>query len=379
MENQGLSGLELINIVDEKIKNVRTRSLDISFNELLDMYENGELIIDPEYQRLFRWSEGTQSRFIESLLLELPIPPIFVIEHSEGTYELLDGLQRISSYMHFRGRHPERRNDDGSFHELELSDCDIVEALIGSTYKMLPAPLQIKLRRNFIRVEVIRKESDPRLRYYMFKRLNTGGETLSYQEARNCIIRILGNRFVNFIIELSKNEDFCECISNVSDEKIKQKYDQELVLRFFAFKNYRKKYLHDVQDFMTEYMENVSDEEKSVIKFNYEEEKEIFEKTFKILNATLGSKVFSGTNKKGNLVSKFLSYHYEVFAIGIQKYLNCIEPTKSSQIDSIRNTFLEIKNDSEFKRLTTGGGKNYAKQLQERISFVETKLGAILE
>ena len=118
---------------------------------------------------------------------------------------------------------------------------------------------------------------------------------------------------------------------------------------------------------------------KSVIKFNYEEEEEIFEKTFKILNATLGSKVFSGTNKKGNLVSKFLSYHYEVFAIGIQKYLNCIEPTNSSQIDSIRYTFLEIKNDSEFKRLTTGGGKNYAKQLQERISFVETKLGAIFE
>jgi uncharacterized protein with ParB-like and HNH nuclease domain len=89
--------IDLINTIDNKMKRVHTQSLDISFNELLDMHQNDELNIHPDYQRLFRWSEGAQSRFVESLLLEMPIPPIYVIEEEDGRYLLIDGLQRISS------------------------------------------------------------------------------------------------------------------------------------------------------------------------------------------------------------------------------------------------------------------------------------------
>lgn len=92
----------LIKAIDNQAKSVKTKSLDISFNELLDMYNNQELIISPDYQRMFRWSEEKQSMFIESLILEMPLPPIFVIENGEGSYELIDGLQRISTYLHFR-------------------------------------------------------------------------------------------------------------------------------------------------------------------------------------------------------------------------------------------------------------------------------------
>ncbi len=82
----------LIQNVDSQIINIRTKSLDISFNELYDMYKNNELEISPDYQRLFRWGEEKQSRFIESLILEMPVPPIFVIETDDGIYELIDGL-----------------------------------------------------------------------------------------------------------------------------------------------------------------------------------------------------------------------------------------------------------------------------------------------
>ncbi|ACL18708.1 protein of unknown function DUF262 [Desulfitobacterium hafniense DCB-2] len=367
-------GIDLIKAVDQKIEKVRTRSLDLSFNELLDMYENQELVIDPEYQRLFRWSEGSQSRFIESLLLEMPVPPIFVIERSEGVYELIDGLQRISSYLHFRGKHPLRTNDDGSFHHLVLSDCDIVEELNGISYENLPKPLEIKLKRNFIRVEILRKESDQRLRYYMFKRLNTGGEKLSAQEIRNCTIRLLNDDFNKFIMQMSNNPDFQQCISNISDDKKEQKYDQELVLRYFAYKNYRAKYVHDVGDFITEYMEDVSDPQKTEVMFNYEDEKLNFEKTFKLLNRVLGEYVFSGTNDKGNLINRFLTYHYEAFSIGIQPYLEKIDVEDSDMIGRLRKAFTEIKNDKEFKRITTGGGKNYSSPLNNRIDFVSRKV-----
>src|SRR5579872_4610259 len=96
-------GAVLLEAVHNQIKKVQTTSLDLSFNELMDMYEQGELTIDPEYQRAFRWSEGKESRFIESLVLGMPIPPLFVIELEDGKYELIDGLQRLSSYFHFRG------------------------------------------------------------------------------------------------------------------------------------------------------------------------------------------------------------------------------------------------------------------------------------
>src|SRR5690625_3370754 len=186
-ESANLSSVDLITIVDSKIYLVRTRSLDISFNELLDMYENEELEISPEYQRLFRWHEENQSRFIESLILEMPIPPIYVIEIEDGIYELIDGLQRLSSYLHFRGALKKNSDEEQSF--LQLTGCDIVQELNGYSYDTLPKALQIRLKRNFIRVEVIRRGSDQKLRYYMFKRLNTGGEVLSEQEIRNSTIQ----------------------------------------------------------------------------------------------------------------------------------------------------------------------------------------------
>lgn len=373
-----LEGFELIQAIESKIDKVRTRSLDLSFNELLDMFNSGELIISPDYQRLFRWTEASQSRFIESLLLEMPVPPIFVIEQSEGVYELIDGLQRISSYMHFRGSHPLRVDEEGNLSFLVLSDCDIAPELNGCSYNELPKALEIRLKRNFIRVEVLRKESDSRLRYYMFKRLNTGGQNLSDQELRNCTIRLLDNKFNDFIISCSKEEDFKKCILNLSDEKVEQKQDQELVLRFFAFKNWRHNYVHDVRDFMTDYMEAVSDPENNDVTFDYDKESGIFRKTFKILNLVLESNVFSATNNKGTLVSKFLIYHYEAFSLGIQPYVEIINALDYGLIKAIKDKFIEIKNDPDFRRITTGGGKNYSKPLSDRIGFVEERLAQIL-
>src|SRR5258708_36415308 len=118
--------VELINEMDTRMKKVHTNSLDLSFNELLDMRSAGELNISPEYQRLFQWSEGARSRFIETLLLEMPIPPIFVVEVDDGKWELIDGLQRISSYLHFIGQLAATHLDPpvSPGETLQLVDCD---------------------------------------------------------------------------------------------------------------------------------------------------------------------------------------------------------------------------------------------------------------
>lgn len=376
-DNNREAGAQLLQAVQKQVKQIQTSSLDLSFNELLDMYTNSELIIDPEYQRAFRWSPGKESRFIESLILGMPIPPVFVIELEDGKYELIDGLQRLSSYFHFRGALTLEAFDRviPKGEELTLSDCDIVSELNGLTHSGLPSAMQIRLKRHFIRVEVIRKDSDRRLRYHMFKRLNTGGENLSEQEIRNCTVRLLegGDQFMRFLIDLSRNASFLTCTQNLTEEAKQQRFDQELVLRFFAFKNLRERYTHDVADFLTEFMEAVSDPLVDQ-PFDYNAERNIFIRTFEILAAALDDRAFGWVNRAGNIVRGFAVYHFEAFTLGIQPFLERIDINNLANADRLREALEGIKRDRAFIDITSGGGRNSRGALDRRVGFVEQKL-----
>lgn len=375
-DTQGARVEELIAAVDTRLKQVHTRSLDVSFNELLDMHSSNELNITPDYQRLFQWSEGARSRFIESLLLQMPVPPIYVVEEDDGKYLLIDGLQRISSYLHLRGQLEADHLDPpvrlGA--KLVLSECDIVTELNGQTFDDLGTALQIRLKRAFVRVEVVRKGSDPKFKYYMFKRLNTGGEILSEQQIRNCTIRLLNSRFNDFIIRLSRVESFRKCTESLTMQRRLEAFDQELVLRFFAFKNNRDNFKHDVADFLTKYMESMSDPNSPDI-FNYEREEAIFVKTFKILELALGDEAFSYANKaRTKLTGGFSVYHYEAFTIGLQTCIDRVEVDQQDQINRLEQIFREIKLNEAFIGITTGGGKNSPGPLNDRIKFVQDRV-----
>ncbi len=370
--------IELIENVDSTTIKARTRTLDVSFNELFDMFKSEELKISPDFQRLFRWSEAKQSQFIESLILELPIPPIYVMEVDNGVYELIDGLQRISSYFHFRGIKASINEENGDFsgylenEYLMLTGCDIIESLNGLTYKDLPSAIQIKLKRHFIRMEVLRRESDVRLKYHMFKRLNTGGEKLSEQEIRNCTIRLLDNTFNEFLKSIVKDTNYKLCMSGLTEEKQKQMYLEEYALRFFSVKNYRTKYVKNVGDFLTEYMEAISDSQsKNHISFDYESEKNIFITTFKVLYEILGDLPFSGFNQRGNSQGNFSSLSFDSITIGIQTHLEKIKSLIQSDSEKIKDFFISLKKDTNFQTLTKGGGKNYSAALERRIKFVD--------
>lgn len=361
----------LITEVDARIKNVQTRALDISFNEILDMYLSEELIIDPAYQRLFRWTEATQSRFIESLILEMPIPPLYMIEVDDNIYELIDGLQRISTWLHFRGRHPLRTNEDGSASKLVLNDCDIIKGLNGLTYDLLPSALQIKLKRNFVRVEVIRKSSDARLRYYMFKRLNTGGAPLSAQEVRNCTVRLLDAAFNDFLIAKAADGNFRECTRHIRTDRQNEMYWEELVLRFFALKNFREKYEHLVAEFLTHYMEQVSDPSSSIA-FDYDAEAAVFDRTFAILRGIGGDTVFAGPS------TRFTVNIYEAWTLGLQPHIQQIDPSDSAMLARIRHAFDELRGQQEFRAVTVGGGLNYPQPLARRIELAEVAIAGAM-
>ena len=380
---------EIITQVEQQVSRTHTKQLDISFNELADMHQSGELNIRPDFQRLFRWSDEQQSRFIESLLLEMPVPPIFVVETEEGYYELIDGLQRISSYLNFRGLlkkenilepdDEESESIDNSSTSLVLTGCDIAPLLNGITFDSLPAAFKIRLKRNFIRMQVIRKESDSMLRYYMFKRLNTGGEKLEPQEIRNCNIRLLSNTFADFLKRIAKNSDFTATI-NTSDVKIKNAYLEELALRYFAYKNSRASYKKDIEPFLDDYMEAVSlpETHEKHLPFDYIGEGVIFEKLFKLLNKTLGLKSFGAKYPSSETIAEaFRVYHYESITMGLLGVIDKIDENNVNHIQKLKTALEEIKRDSEFIKLTTGGGKNTKNLLNKRIQFVSEKLKSI--
>ncbi|MBO2010899.1 DUF262 domain-containing protein [Hymenobacter negativus] len=365
--------VDLISQVDAALEKAHLQSLDISFNELMGMKIEKELVIDPDYQRLFQWSEGAQSRFIESLLLGMPVPPIYVIEIEEGKYSLIDGLQRISSYLHFRGALEAKHKGISLGDELTLSDCDIVSALNGKKFKDLGTTLQIRLKRAFIRVEVVKKASDVRFKYHMFKRLNTGGEKLTDQQIRNCTIRMLDPQFNDYIASLSADPSFASCVGIITDDQKDGWFDRELVLRFFAFKNQLGKFRHDVRDFLTDYMEAVSEPDPlKRLNFDYQNEKADFEKTFQLFAKTLGEKAFGFPNKNRDAITKgFSAMHFEALTLGIQKHLKSIDLSNQAEVSALATKLADLKLNPEFVKLTSGGGKNSPGLLKARIKFVE--------
>jgi hypothetical protein len=267
---------------------------------------------------------------------------------------------------------------EGDF--LVLADCDIVPGLNGLTYNDLPRALEVKLKRHTVRVEVIRKESDKRLRYHMFKRLNSGGIELEEQEIRNCTIRLLSNTFNDFMIKCSELAEFRNCISTVSESQIEKRFDQELVLRFFAMKNWRDAYVHEIGSFLTEYLEAISDSPPK-LPFEIPEQQAAFEKTFQVLNAAIAHEAFYMVVKRsagGQSKYPFSVLHYEAFTLGLQPHLNNLNPGDAEQMGRLQAEIHAIKSDDEFIRLTTGGGKNTKGSLDRRVEFVSTRIGAAL-
>ncbi|MEI3612494.1 hypothetical protein [Pseudogracilibacillus sp. SO30301A] len=202
---------------------------------------------------------------------------------------------------------------------------------------------------------------------------------MSEQEIRNSTIRLLDNTFNDFIIQLSKSEDFKICIANLSREQYDQKIDQEYVLKFFAFKNNREEYRKNIAPFLTDYMEKVADSQLDKDNneiFDYQEEEKIFKKTFAVLNKALGENVFARVNKKNkNFIISLSPNHFDAFTMGIQKYLDLLKPEDQPMMEELGQLLKDIKSEDEFIKVTGGGGKNTANFLRNRIEYVENKVG----
>ncbi len=232
-------------------RSVAFDSYDITIKQLYDMILEGMIDIAPEYQRHFVWDVGRQSALIESILLGIPIPSLFMATNKDSSWEVIDGVQRLTTLLNFIGDEEELKKTGINFKQLKLSKLEKLDSMNGVAYKDLPKSMQFMLQTRPLRITVLNDRSDFHVRYDLFERLNTGGVTLHEQEIRNCIF--IGE-FNDFIKELSQNEDFRAVVKMTEASERSGSYE-ELVLRFFAYYEDRDSFIHSVKGFLNDFME----------------------------------------------------------------------------------------------------------------------------
>jgi Protein of unknown function DUF262 len=227
--------------IASRAKEIHTDGYPMSIGEVLSLYNDGDMDIHPEFQRIFRWDEDQKSRLIESLLLRIPIPPIFVSQRPDGVWDIIDGVQRLSTIFEFIGVY---RDEDGLL--IEPSTLRATEYLpdldgyrweqAGPSGKVFTDALRRDIKRAKLEFRIIRKESDENAKYDLFQRLNSGTQ-LSPQEARNCLLVMLNRDMYSEIVRLSEQADFVTVVP-LSETQEDKAYRQELVLRFFVQADY---------------------------------------------------------------------------------------------------------------------------------------------
>lgn len=320
-------------MLTEEIENaqrfVRTDAYQMSIGEIVSMYSTREIVVDPEFQRLFRWDIGQKSKLIESLLLGIPLPSIFVFENEGGGWELIDGLQRLSTILEFMG---ELRSSDGtavapsalvatkylpSLHNAVWALSDRVDGVQEDQQAPIDKSHQLAIRRARIGVEILKRPSDNQTKFDLFQRLNAGGTQANAQELRNCIMLMVDPAFFRQIKAAAERDSFLSVAEITPDQKEKQRH-MEWAVRFLVhtFVPYDGKL--DVEEYIDEGIVKLAGDPRKLVFV------ETIEQTFDLLRDAGGSDLLRRFDA-GRRVGKVGLVGLEVIAVGVAKNLGAIK------------------------------------------------------
>ncbi|MBF0165480.1 MAG: DUF262 domain-containing protein [Magnetococcales bacterium] len=360
--------------IDNAMRLVRTDAYQMSVGEIVSMYENKEIIIDPDFQRLFRWNDGQKSKLIESMLLGIPLPSIFVFERENGQWELIDGLQRISTILEFMGR---LRRTDGtlnpasvleattylpSLHNVVWERWDNIDISVNEQ-NPLEKSQQLAIRRGRLGVEILKRPSDTKTKYDLFQRLNAGGTQANAQELRNCIIIMINRDFFNIIKLAAEDKIFKEIIS-VSDDQFEKQRHMEWATRFLVHAKIPYNGRLDVEQYIDEGIKQLAKEGDT------NNAKIMIDKTFDLLNRAVGTNALrrlQGESHTGRVGLVGL----EVIAVGIAKNLARIEdlgPQKAQEF--VKQKIIDFWDQREVESFAAPGLRGTLR-LQRTVPFGE--------
>lgn len=307
---------EVIAIPEEK-KKVIWQPKDYSVRELYEMYKDGDLDPRPKFQRFFVWDDKKSSRLIESILLEVPIPNIYLAEDDNGKLSVIDGQQRLTALIDFI---------DG---KLKLRGLLVLNELNGKKFSDIEHELKSKFKKSTIHTILIKKESHRDIRFEIFERLNTGSVKLNDQELRNCIYR---GAYNDFIAELSENKDFLFLLGLKKPHK--RMLDRELILRFFAF--YNSTYLK-YEPPMKSFLNNEIESKPDIDERKKSELERVFKKSVELTKETFGENAFkrfiigNEVDRNGYWESRINKALFDVVMYGFTQYeKNQIYPKKDA-------------------------------------------------
>ena len=327
-----------------KERTVKTQNIEYDLETLVKKIQKGIIKLNPDYQRNHRWDNKESSKLIESLILNIPIPTIYLsqdvdvdeeVEDGVSRYSVIDGQQRLTAIYGFMKN------------TYALEGLEVLYPLNDAYYKDLPPFLVRRLEERTIKCLRIDSTVDPQVKYDVFERLNSGAVQLESQELRNAVYR---GRFNDLIKSLAKNEKFMKLLNidikhASEDNKVKKMQNVEYVLRFYAFDNYEivnmkkslKKFLSDQMDkfnsFDEKKLKKMSEHFLSVIDYIYDN---MGEKAF------AKYKVEDGELK---LQSKFNAAVYDALIIAVSEGMREGTLKFSNQT---KNKILDLYKDPKF-------------------------------
>lgn len=318
-------------------KEVKYSTVDFPIESIVSNLENGRFFI-PEYQREYIWNNDKKSKFIESILMGLPIPFLFLYRDNDTGYlEIVDGAQRIQTLKEYRDN------------ILKLINLDKIISLNGSNFKQLPKKYQEIFLTTPLRMIVLDEETSIDNRREIFKRLNTTSEKLKSSEIRK---GSLEGPFSDFVFNCTKEPIFIE-MCQVTEKKTKRREEEELISRFFAYSEPLINYDGRVNNYIYNYVEG-----KNKNGFDKEKLHKEFLKTFEFLK--LNSVALSKKEKKSISRTRF-----EAITIGTNLALKENPSLQNKKIN------LSELDSEEFENITSSDAANNKKKLERRINYVK--------
>lgn len=247
-EDQRETEEDIVDLDQSQFSSAVVSGNDWTTETLINQINKGNILLNPDFQRRDAWDKKRKSLFVESLILGLPIPQLVLAESKErrGSYIVLDGKQRMLSIRQFAAR-----EDDPHYEQLKLTGLEIREDLKGKTLSSLQGDLALfddlsAFENQPIRTVVIKNWPNEDFLYHVFLRLNTGSVSLSPQELRQALHP---GPFVTFLDRSSSESSALREILNLKKPDFRMR-DAELLLRYYAFKNYLEEYTGNLKTFL---------------------------------------------------------------------------------------------------------------------------------
>lgn len=315
---------------------ILTEKKDFLVESLLNLYQRKRLILQPDFQRNFVWDKRKSSRLIESVILKFPIPLIYLSEEDDGTYNVIDGQQRLQSIFSFI----EEIFPDNTRFRLTGVDKSIISKKFSE--------LNSKIRDDFfiytLSCIIIRKQSDPLIKFKVFERLNRGSITLNAQEVRNCVYH---GKYNELLKKLSQNKDF-KFILGFGEKPHPRMKDVEWVLRFASFFHQTHYNYKNTKRFLNCEMENnrdISDKEAERLTI-------AFKNSVSIIKSVFGKRAFVryARNPNGDKTGKWEEMkNASLFDVLMFSFAELPRNKVQPHLDKIRESLIVLMTQEDFK------------------------------